>query len=56
MKETEKNFLKIKEIEKDLFRIEERKEKVKIEGEINLNDFSKEYIIKLIWNDTKEQR
>lgn len=56
MKETEKNFLKIKEIEKDLFRIEERNGKVKIEGEINLNDFSKEYIIKLIWNDTKEQR
>lgn len=56
MKEVEKDYLRIKEFKKDSFRVEERKGKVRIEGNINLNDFTKEYIIKLIWNDTKEQK
>lgn len=57
MKEVEKDYLRIKEFKKkDSFRVEERKGKVRIEGNINLNDFTKEYIIKLIWNDTKDQK
>ena len=57
MKEVEKDYLRIKEFKKkDSFRVEERKGKVRIEGNKILNDFTKEYIIKLIWNDTKDQK